>query len=264
MLPSFRSRSTILHSPERIRSSLGMSVCVLNLISTLTSFLRLRYVQANVGDTSPNTLGAYCESPGQPWHGQSCEATNSTCGGKAKDCHGRCFSSNFTTACSITEKCRIEVQLSLLTLTELPRATLLGPTSSMLQRNSTTRALCPQSEGMCEVYMHMLICTSSSSSFSSNADRVALGHHTLSSLLVERHSRLVHLPWDIASQVELRTGLGLWTSPKEITILLSMSQTIGYCQGRFLASTSQESTVGDCEAHCYTVAESRAGSVPGT
>ncbi|KAG8736453.1 hypothetical protein FRC10_009309 [Ceratobasidium sp. 414] len=47
------------------------------------------FVQANVGDTSPNTLGAFCESPGQPWDGQPCEYQKSTCGNKTQDCHGR-------------------------------------------------------------------------------------------------------------------------------------------------------------------------------
>ncbi|KAG9312567.1 Neutral/alkaline nonlysosomal ceramidase [Chiua virens] len=47
------------------------------------------FVQSNVGDTSPNTLGAYCESPGQPYDGQECEYEHSTCGGYAQDCHGR-------------------------------------------------------------------------------------------------------------------------------------------------------------------------------
>ncbi|EPQ55350.1 Neutral/alkaline nonlysosomal ceramidase [Gloeophyllum trabeum ATCC 11539] len=47
------------------------------------------FTQSNVGDTSPNTLGAYCESPGQPWDGQPCEAEHSTCGNKTEDCHGR-------------------------------------------------------------------------------------------------------------------------------------------------------------------------------
>lgn len=47
------------------------------------------FVQSNVGDTSPNTLGAYCESPGKPWHGQPCEYKKSTCGNRTEDCHGR-------------------------------------------------------------------------------------------------------------------------------------------------------------------------------
>ncbi|GJJ12006.1 hypothetical protein Clacol_006244 [Clathrus columnatus] len=44
---------------------------------------------SSVGDTSPNTLGAFCESPGQPWDGQPCTFNTSTCGGTAQDCHGR-------------------------------------------------------------------------------------------------------------------------------------------------------------------------------
>ncbi|KJA28727.1 hypothetical protein HYPSUDRAFT_33070 [Hypholoma sublateritium FD-334 SS-4] len=47
------------------------------------------FSQSNVGDTSPNTLGAFCESPGQPYDGLPCEADHSTCGGTVEDCHGR-------------------------------------------------------------------------------------------------------------------------------------------------------------------------------
>ncbi|KAJ7196939.1 Neutral/alkaline nonlysosomal ceramidase [Mycena pura] len=45
--------------------------------------------QANVGDTSPNTLGAFCESPGQSFDGMPCQADSSTCGGTVEQCHGR-------------------------------------------------------------------------------------------------------------------------------------------------------------------------------
>ncbi|KAG8750799.1 hypothetical protein FRC14_000216 [Serendipita sp. 396] len=47
------------------------------------------FVQANVGDTSPNTLGAFCESPGKPYDGQPCEFYQSTCGNVTQECHGR-------------------------------------------------------------------------------------------------------------------------------------------------------------------------------
>ncbi|KAI0077234.1 Neutral/alkaline nonlysosomal ceramidase [Panus rudis PR-1116 ss-1] len=47
------------------------------------------FTQSNVGDTSPNTEGAFCESPGQPWDGQPCEFEHSTCGNRTEDCHGR-------------------------------------------------------------------------------------------------------------------------------------------------------------------------------
>jgi len=47
------------------------------------------FAQSNVGDTSPNTLGAICESPGNPYDGLPCESNYSTCGGKVQECHGR-------------------------------------------------------------------------------------------------------------------------------------------------------------------------------
>ena len=42
------------------------------------------FSQANVGDTSPNTLGAYCEDTGL-----ACKFEDSTCDGKTQGCHGR-------------------------------------------------------------------------------------------------------------------------------------------------------------------------------
>ncbi|KAH9976114.1 Neutral/alkaline nonlysosomal ceramidase [Lactifluus volemus] len=47
------------------------------------------FAQSNVGDSSPNTLGAFCESPGKAWDGMPCEFYSSTCGGTSEDCHGR-------------------------------------------------------------------------------------------------------------------------------------------------------------------------------
>jgi len=44
------------------------------------------FSQANVGDTSPNVLGAYCEDGSN----QQCRFNDSTCAnGKSQDCHGR-------------------------------------------------------------------------------------------------------------------------------------------------------------------------------
>ena len=43
------------------------------------------FSQANVGDTSPTVLGAYCEDES----GKECNFKNSTCGGRNKLCHGR-------------------------------------------------------------------------------------------------------------------------------------------------------------------------------
>ncbi|THU89409.1 Neutral/alkaline nonlysosomal ceramidase [Dendrothele bispora CBS 962.96] len=47
------------------------------------------FTQSNVGDTSPNTLGAFCESPGEDFDGMACDFDHSTCGGTVQDCHGR-------------------------------------------------------------------------------------------------------------------------------------------------------------------------------
>ena len=43
------------------------------------------FSQANVGDTSPNVLGAYCEDGS----GEKCDFEDSTCGGRNGACHGR-------------------------------------------------------------------------------------------------------------------------------------------------------------------------------
>lgn len=43
------------------------------------------FSQANVGDTSPNVLGAYCEDGS----GERCNFEDSTCGGRNEPCHGR-------------------------------------------------------------------------------------------------------------------------------------------------------------------------------
>ncbi|KIX06802.1 uncharacterized protein Z518_04778 [Rhinocladiella mackenziei CBS 650.93] len=42
------------------------------------------FSQANVGDTSPNILGAFCEDTGL-----QCSFNDSTCGGRTQPCHGR-------------------------------------------------------------------------------------------------------------------------------------------------------------------------------
>lgn len=43
------------------------------------------FSQSNVGDTSPNVLGAYCEDGS----GEKCNFEDSTCGGRNEPCHGR-------------------------------------------------------------------------------------------------------------------------------------------------------------------------------
>ncbi|CAK1356939.1 unnamed protein product [Cercospora beticola] len=55
--------------------------------STLDSSFVAGFSQANVGDTSPNVLGAFCESGEQ--EGQQCDFKTSLCGNKTQPCHGR-------------------------------------------------------------------------------------------------------------------------------------------------------------------------------
>ena len=47
------------------------------------------FSQSTVGDTSPNTLGAFCEAEREEYHGQPCRYEDSTCGGKTQACRGR-------------------------------------------------------------------------------------------------------------------------------------------------------------------------------
>jgi neutral ceramidase len=58
----------------------------LNLNSTADNFIA-GFSQANVGDTSPNVAGAYCESG--PDEGKQCDFKTSLCAGKNGPCHGR-------------------------------------------------------------------------------------------------------------------------------------------------------------------------------
>ncbi len=56
------------------------------------------FSQANVGDTSPNTLGAFCEDTGLP-----CTFEDSLCNGVTQGCHGR--GPQFTTIDQGTKSC---------------------------------------------------------------------------------------------------------------------------------------------------------------
>lgn len=60
-----------------------------NLFEKSTSDLSFvaGFSQANVGDTSPNVLGPYCESGEQ--EGQSCDFKTSLCGNQTQPCHAR-------------------------------------------------------------------------------------------------------------------------------------------------------------------------------
>lgn len=43
----------------------------------------------NPTDRVLESLGAFCESPGESYDGQLCAFNTSTCGGTVEDCHGR-------------------------------------------------------------------------------------------------------------------------------------------------------------------------------
>jgi len=68
------------------------------------------FSQANVGDTSPNTQGAFCQDTGLP-----CKYEDSTCDGKAQQCWGRgpAFPSNDTESCHIIATKQAKVAKSL-------------------------------------------------------------------------------------------------------------------------------------------------------
>lgn len=55
--------------------------------STSNSDFVAGFSQSNVGDTSPNVLGAYCEYGEQ--QGEMCDFKTSLCGNKTQPCHGR-------------------------------------------------------------------------------------------------------------------------------------------------------------------------------
>ncbi|USW53918.1 Putative neutral/alkaline nonlysosomal ceramidase, neutral/alkaline non-lysosomal ceramidase [Septoria linicola] len=64
----------------------GIAANLLEKSTEDTSFVA-GFSQANVGDTSPNVLGAYCESGDQ--QGEMCDFKTSLCANKTQPCHGR-------------------------------------------------------------------------------------------------------------------------------------------------------------------------------
>ena len=84
------------------------------------------FSQSNVGDTSPNTLGAYCEETGL-----QCSFNDSTCDGKTQGCHGRGpmfqYPDQGTRSCFDIGRRQYEAARSLLdsaNLQPLPRSTV--------------------------------------------------------------------------------------------------------------------------------------------
>ncbi|KPI37116.1 Neutral ceramidase [Cyphellophora attinorum] len=94
--------------------------------STNPSFVA-GFSQANVGDTTPNTLGAYCEETGL-----QCTFNDSTCDGKTQGCHGRGpffqYNDQGTKSCFDIGRRQYEAARSLLDSADLQPIT--GPTVS--------------------------------------------------------------------------------------------------------------------------------------
>lgn len=67
---------------------LYLSTNVTGPAKTKKNVRHYRFFQANVGDTTPNVLGAYCESG--PEAGNQCSLEKSLCGGRTEPCQGRC------------------------------------------------------------------------------------------------------------------------------------------------------------------------------
>ncbi|KAI0250039.1 Neutral/alkaline nonlysosomal ceramidase [Lactifluus subvellereus] len=87
---SLYENNTLISSDNKgMAAHLYESLVEPNVMPGNNTFVRDLYNVANAGDTSPNTLDAFCESPGKPWDGKPCDFNSSTCGGTAKDCHGR-------------------------------------------------------------------------------------------------------------------------------------------------------------------------------
>ncbi|KAJ7702808.1 Neutral/alkaline non-lysosomal ceramidase-domain-containing protein [Mycena rosella] len=58
-------------------------------VEALNSAAHLRFIVLIAPRGNFKSLGAFCESPGEPYDGLPCTANSSTCGGTAQQCHGR-------------------------------------------------------------------------------------------------------------------------------------------------------------------------------
>ncbi|KAF8840456.1 Neutral/alkaline nonlysosomal ceramidase [Paxillus ammoniavirescens] len=115
------------------------------------------FVQSNVGDTSPNTLGAYCESPGKPYNGEPCEYEHSTCGGRTEDCRGRGpafrvsdYASNFLIGTAQFEAAREVMESS------PPKVIFTSPDTTIETANATTLTDVRGAVKSVHVYMDMM------------------------------------------------------------------------------------------------------------
>lgn len=80
---SMLGNNTLISADNKGVAAIMFEKSVQRLESTTSDFVA-GFSQANVGDTSPNVLGAYCEDTGE-----KCSFNASLCGGKTGPCHGR-------------------------------------------------------------------------------------------------------------------------------------------------------------------------------
>ncbi|KAK6541901.1 hypothetical protein TWF694_007678 [Orbilia ellipsospora] len=83
---SMLGNNTIVSADNKGVAAYLFETNVRNTATSSTDFVA-GFSQASVGDTTPNTEGAYCENPEN--EGQLCTFDKSTCGGKSQGCHGR-------------------------------------------------------------------------------------------------------------------------------------------------------------------------------
>ncbi len=93
------------------------------------------FCQANVGDTSPNTLGPICMDTGEP-----CDAVHSTCGGKVEQCIGRgpAWPNHMESTRMIGLKQSTKMQELLFGSASLPNGSATPSSSSSLYSTTTT------------------------------------------------------------------------------------------------------------------------------
>jgi neutral ceramidase len=80
----FAVHGTSMNNTNRLINGDNKGAAALFMEEDMGSGFVAAFCQANVGDTSPNTLGAFCMDTGLP-----CDAVHSTCDGRVQQCIGR-------------------------------------------------------------------------------------------------------------------------------------------------------------------------------
>ena len=80
----FAVHGTSMNNTNRLINGDNKGAASLFMEESMDNGFVAAFCQANVGDTSPNTLGAFCMDTGLP-----CDAVHSTCDGRVQQCIGR-------------------------------------------------------------------------------------------------------------------------------------------------------------------------------